>query len=40
MALALIQFRREQEAEPVIEQMANDQDAILRYCAMFMTGLA
>ncbi|KAF4660977.1 proteasome regulatory particle base subunit [Perkinsus chesapeaki] len=40
MALALIQFRREQEAEPIIEQMANDQDAILRYGAMFMTGLA
>ncbi|KAF4741956.1 proteasome regulatory particle base subunit, partial [Perkinsus olseni] len=40
MALALIQFRREQEAEPIIDQMANDQDAILRYCAMFMTGLA
>ena len=40
VALALIHFEREQEADPVIAQMVNDSDAIVRYGGMFAIGMA
>jgi len=40
LALAMIMFRREEEAETLIQQMVLDKDAILRYGACFCIGLA
>lgn len=40
LALAMMMFRREEEAEPLIQQMLLDKDAILRYGACFCIGLA
>jgi len=40
LALAMMVFRREEEAEPLIQQMLLDKDAILRYGACFSIALA
>uniref|UniRef100_A0A7S1L5P0 26S proteasome regulatory subunit RPN2 C-terminal domain-containing protein n=1 Tax=Alexandrium catenella TaxID=2925 RepID=A0A7S1L5P0_ALECA len=40
LALAMMMFRREEEAETLIQQMLLDKDAILRYGACFCIGLA
>ncbi len=40
MALALIMYGQEENAEPLIEQLSRDRDPILRYGAMFTIGLA
>merc|ERR1712190_710708 len=40
LALAMIMFRREEEAEGLIDQMLLDKDAILRYGACFCIALA
>jgi 26S proteasome regulatory subunit N2 len=40
VALALIMFRREEEAETLIQQMLMDKDAILRYGGCFCIALA
>uniref|UniRef100_A0A7S4DW45 26S proteasome regulatory subunit RPN2 C-terminal domain-containing protein n=1 Tax=Lotharella globosa TaxID=91324 RepID=A0A7S4DW45_9EUKA len=40
MAIALIQFGREEAADPVIDELGNDKDAILRYGAMYTIALA
>eukprot|EP00928_Gymnodinium_smaydae_P054803 TRINITY_DN3850_c0_g1_i4.p1 TRINITY_DN3850_c0_g1~~TRINITY_DN3850_c0_g1_i4.p1 ORF type:complete len:1088 (-),score=297.05 TRINITY_DN3850_c0_g1_i4:206-3379(-) len=40
LALAMIMFRREEEAESLIQQMLLDKDAILRYGACFCIALA
>lgn len=40
LALAMMMFRREEEAEPLIQQMLLDKDAILRYGACFCIALA
>lgn len=40
VALALTVFGMEQEADPLIAQMVNDSDAIIRYGGMFAIGMA
>ncbi len=40
LALALIMYGQEENAEPLIEQLSRDRDSILRYGAMFTIGLA
>lgn len=40
LALALIMYGQEENAEPLIEQLSRDRDPILRYGAMFTIGLA
>jgi hypothetical protein len=40
LAVALIMYGQEENAEPLIEQLTRDRDPILRYGAMFTIGLA
>jgi len=40
LGVALVMFGREEGSEGIIEQMVNDQDAIVRYGSMFVTALA
>eukprot|EP00933_Yihiella_yeosuensis_P014940 TRINITY_DN13181_c3_g1_i2.p1 TRINITY_DN13181_c3_g1~~TRINITY_DN13181_c3_g1_i2.p1 ORF type:complete len:1045 (+),score=290.64 TRINITY_DN13181_c3_g1_i2:25-3135(+) len=40
LALAMMMFRKEEEAEPLIQQMLLDKDAILRYGGCFAIALA
>jgi 26S proteasome regulatory subunit N2 len=40
VALALVVFEKEQEADDLITQMTNDADAIIRYGGMFAIGMA
>jgi len=40
MGLDLIMYGREEEAETLIEQLSRDKEAILRYGAMYTTGMA
>jgi len=40
LALAMMMFRKEEEAEPLISQMLLDKDAILRYGACFTIAMA
>ncbi len=40
MGLALISYGIEEAADPLIEQMAREQDPILRYGAMYVLGMA
>ena len=40
LALALMVFGHEEAAEPVIEQLSRDRDAIIRYGGMYAIGLA
>lgn len=40
LALALIMYGQEENAEPLIEQLSRDRDPVLRYGAMFTIGLA
>ncbi|KAF8073149.1 RPN2B [Scenedesmus sp. PABB004] len=40
LGLALLSYGIEEAAEPLIEQMGREQDPILRYGAMYVTGLA
>jgi len=40
MGMALIMYGREEEAETLIEQLARDKEAILRYGAMYTVGMA
>jgi len=40
MACAGIWFQKEEQADPAIEEMLNQQDAILRYGAALMIGMA
>lgn len=40
MAIALVHYGQEENAEPLIEQLSRDRDPILRYGAMFAIGLA
>lgn len=40
IGLALVYFGREESADPMIDELIRDKDAILRYGAMFMIGMA
>ena len=40
LGLAIMMFNAEDKAEPLIIELCNEKDAILRYTAMFMIGLA
>ncbi|CAE7360597.1 RPN2B [Symbiodinium sp. CCMP2456] len=40
LALAMMMFRKEEEAEPLIQEMLLDKDAILRYGGCFAIALA
>jgi len=40
MALAFINFGQEQAADALIKELCNNQDAIMRYGAMYMIGSA
>jgi len=40
MGMALMMYGREEEAETLIEQLARDKEALLRYGAMYTTGMA
>jgi len=40
IGIAMIMYQREEEAEPLVEQLSRDRDPILRYGAMYVLGLA
>merc|ERR1711966_303519 len=40
IGMALMMYGREEEAETLIEQLARDKEALLRYGAMYTTGMA